>query len=111
MARKRKRNVSIRFTKKAYVKAGRRSQGKQIVRHIKGRTANPSVYDSAGKLVGKFSRKAAKIVARAVGGSVGKPKAAKNPAVALFKSPAAAKKYAAAHGLKVKSIRKVKRVR
>jgi hypothetical protein len=35
---------------------------------------NPSVYDSAGKLFGKFEGKAAAIVARAIGGTVGKPR-------------------------------------
>ncbi len=42
-------------------------------------TKNPTIYDAAGKKFGKFSRKAAKIVARAIGGTVGKPKRSKNP--------------------------------
>ncbi len=38
------------------------------------RRANPkTVYDSTGKLFGKFKSKAAQIVARAIGGTVGKP--------------------------------------
>ncbi len=39
---------------------------------------NPTVYDAAGQKFGKFKRKAAQIVARAIGGTVGKAKA-KNP--------------------------------
>lgn len=40
---------------------------------------NPTVYDAAGKKFGKFKRKAAQIVARAIGGTVGQQKAVKNP--------------------------------
>jgi hypothetical protein len=45
----------------------------------KKRTSNPTVYDSAGKLFTKAKRTAAKIIARAIGGTVGKPKKSKNP--------------------------------
>ncbi len=61
--------------------------------------ANPTVYDSAGKAIGKFSRKAAKIAARVVGGRVG-------PTIS-FPTKAALLKYAHEHGLKVSSLRKV----
>ena len=62
MAKKRKRATTRRRSTK------RRSTG------------NPKVYDSAGKFFGKIKRSSAKIVARAIGGTVGKPKAAKkNP--------------------------------
>ncbi len=60
---------------------------------------NPTVYDSAGKAIGKFSRKAAKIAARVVGGRVG-------PTIS-FPTKAALLKYAHEHGLKVASLRKV----
>jgi hypothetical protein len=45
----------------------------------KKRTSNPAVYDQAGKLLTKARRSAAKIIARAIGGTVGKPKKSKNP--------------------------------
>ena len=45
----------------------------------KAARSNPKeVYDEAGKLLGKFKTKAAHLVARAVGGTVGKPR--RNPA-------------------------------
>ena len=81
-------------------------------RKRKRSTANPTVYDSAGKLIGKFSRKAAKLVARAVDGTVGKPKKMnpipKGKALA-FRTRAAAQKWARSHGLKRYSIRKAPR--
>jgi hypothetical protein len=84
------------------------------------RRANPkSVYDGAGKLVGRFSRKSAKAIARVVGGTVGKPKV--NPrkktylpvrgGQVLFKSRAAAVRYAKAHGAKRYSVKKLARGR
>jgi hypothetical protein len=45
----------------------------------KRRVSNAAVYDSAGKFFTKAKRKAAKILARAIGGTVGKPKRSKNP--------------------------------
>jgi hypothetical protein len=70
----------------------------KIVKH----KLNPHVYDSAGKHIGKFKRKAAKIVARVTGGSVGKPK--KNPIprgkALAFQTKAAAKKWVREHRVK-----------
>ncbi len=61
-------------------KTGRRKWKLRGTVKKKTRTAkNPTIYDGAGKKFGKFSRKAAKIVARAIGGTVGKPKRSKNP--------------------------------
>ena len=72
----------------------------------RGTWANPTVYDSAGKAVGKFKRKAAKIVARLMGGTVGKPKPMTNPRTMRFKTKAAMMNYAAAHGYRLQSLRK-----
>jgi hypothetical protein len=76
--------------------------------------SNPkAVYDGAGKLVGKFSRKSAKMIARVVGGTVGKPKVnpCKKNGPLLFKSRAAAVKYAKTHGAKRFSVKKLQRGR
>jgi hypothetical protein len=105
---------SIRKTKKRLRPIVRRWQSgydslEQFARRTKQvKRKNPTVYDSAGKAVGKFRRKAAKIVARVVGGTVGKPKPLKNPVTKRFKTKAAMLEYAATHGYKVKSIRKAK---
>jgi len=113
------RNSSIRRTKKYFKGPGARfvphlkSRGraglagalKETIRSIKASSKAKNaqtVYDSAGKDMGKFSRKAAKIVARVVGGSVGKPK--KNPIprgkALAFKTKAAANKWVKTHRVK-----------
>jgi hypothetical protein len=79
----------------------RSKSGPRAKRTAKRSTRNPKVYDSTGKLVGKFSRKAAKIAARASGGTVGKSM--------LFRTKEALLNFAATHGYKVKSIRKAPR--
>jgi hypothetical protein len=91
---------------------------KKRKRTVKRRNSQ-TVYDGAGKLVGRFSRKTAKMVARVVRGTVGKPKV--NPrkktylpvrgGQVLFKSRAAAVKYAKAHGAKRYSVKKLARGR
>jgi hypothetical protein len=77
------------------------------------RANSKTVYDGAGKLVGKFSRKSAKMIARVVGGTVGKPKInpRKKNGPLLFKSRAAAVKYARTHGAKRFSVKKLARGR
>jgi len=76
-------------------------QKAKSTKKIRKTAKNPTVYDSAGKPLGKFSRKAAQIVARAVGGRV-------RPTIA-FRTKAALLKYAHEHGLKIGSMRKVPR--
>lgn len=70
-----------------------------------------TVYDGAGKKVGKFARKTAKLIARVVGGTVGRPKVNPIPRgkALAFRTKAAAKKWARMHGLKRYSIRKAPR--
>ncbi len=84
------------------LKAGQRlgvTDGGKRYEIIEQNPSNPTVYDAAGKAIGKFSRKAAKIAARVVGGRVG-------PTIE-FPTKAALLKYAREHGLKLGSIRKV----
>ncbi len=83
-------------------------------KRVTKRRVNPkAVYDGAGKFVGKFSRKSAKMIARVVGGTVGKPKVnpCKKNGPLLFKSRAAAVKYARTHGAKRYSVKKLQRGR
>lgn len=82
-------------------------------KRITKRRNSKTVYDGAGKLVGRFSRKTAAMVARVVGGTVGKPKMnpRKRSGQLLFKSRAAAVKYAKSHGAKRYSVKKLARPR
>lgn len=80
------------------------SDGKRLYTYRNGvpHKGNPHVYDSAGKYVGKFKRKAAKIVARVVEGTVGKPKSNPIPRgqALAFKTKTDAKKFIKKHRVK-----------
>jgi hypothetical protein len=79
-----------------YVRRKKRTQ-KRSTRKSK----NPTVYDASGKSLGKFSRKGAKIAARASGGTVGRS--------LVFRTKDALLNFAKTYGYRIASIRKAPR--
>jgi hypothetical protein len=80
--RKFKKSIKKTISRTAYPAFAREIVGPKRKRSAAKRrkpVQNPTVYDAAGKKFGKFARKSAPIVARAIGGTVGKPKRSKNP--------------------------------
>lgn len=79
MAKKRKTKVPRSISSECPLCLGgrihsRAAHERALAKIAAKKAKNPHVYDRAGKLVGKFSRRAAKIAARVVGGTVGKLK-------------------------------------
>jgi hypothetical protein len=84
-----------------YVRSLPKRRQKRTAKRSTRKSKNPTVYDASGKSLGKFSRKAAKIAARASGGKVGRSM--------LFRTKDALLNFAKTHGYRVASIRKAPR--